>query len=510
MQVRAHRPLPVGFAGIVFGMRGPTTFNGVLFLPSKGQKGGVLADTAYLDLSGFRGGQPIVWRHVPVAPALKEGESSTGSAWHKLRLDVTGRFADVYLDGELKVSHEFPSARTAQGSLGLISGRGSAQYRNVRYLARTARDPGAKLERSVRMEAFEGEETSVGGSWLGKTPPFPKVTKWLQEERTSWGEAGPVPQLLVMWSIRQNDLIPINDWLAWLEEKHSGVGLRVVSVCSIEDQGRLESYLDRRPLPGAVALDGAEAELGDTFEAYSIGLFNLPRLILLDIDQKVVWEGDPGFRSGQRWSPGAPSFLDAPLAEIVEGRDLGRLSAWRKDWESIAVPALRDADFLKAKRVLEAATEFESNGDPDVFEARSRLEAVRTAIGSPGATTASFAREGAEPALMVLLGWGKSLGIEPKVRDYKALVKAAKGDALDEWEDTVKFLDLHKRRVKLNGEEAALEELRAGLAERSGAFPAMVLELLEGLSADEVADSLEEISDRVPELWLAREYFNWK
>ena len=32
--------------------------------------------------------------------------------------------------------------------------------------------------------------------------------------------------------------------------------------------------------------------------------FLLPRLLLLDIDEKVVWEGSPGFDAGQPWKPG--------------------------------------------------------------------------------------------------------------------------------------------------------------------------------------------------------------
>ncbi len=497
----------VGFSGIVFGLTGGSTFNALIYLPGKGASGG-LAGSGFLDLSGFRGGAPLVWRHVPVAAATKTGESVTDAEWKRLRLDVTGPFADVYIDGELVVVHEFPSARSASGGLGLIVGRGQARYRNVRYLARSPRDPGARLERAVKMEAYAGEEQSIGGSWLGKVPPFPKVQGWLAGERTSWKEVGPVPQLLVMWSQRQNDLIPINDWLAWLEEKYRDMGLAVVCIASVEDTQGVASYLERRPFPGVVGLDGAGVNLGDTFEAYGIGVFNLPRLILLDIDARVVWEGDPGLRAGSRWSPGGATFLDAPLEELVGRRNLRALSAWRSDWTQVALPAMHDGDFAKAKPILQAASRFEAKGDTDVFDAQTRLAALKSALASVDSTVASLEREGCEPALDVLLEWGKVLGIELDARTKKQLRSVTAGPGAVEWNGVREYLKGHLRRVKKDGAEGALAALRAELAQKRGRFASVLLGRLEGVGPEGV-DEVIAGAARIPETWLAREYFSW-
>ena len=48
-----------------------------------------------------------------------------------------------------------------------------------------------------------------------------------------------------------------------------------------------------------------------------------PELILLDVDGRVAWEGDPGFRVGETWQPGQPSYLDDPLDELVAAADQG-------------------------------------------------------------------------------------------------------------------------------------------------------------------------------------------
>ncbi|MBI4759018.1 MAG: hypothetical protein HY783_08500 [Chloroflexi bacterium] len=42
-----------------------------------------------------------------------------------------------------------------------------------------------------------------------------------------------------------------------------------------------------------------------TYDAYFLGAegFGLPRILLLDVDGSVVWEGDPGFKVGVGWDP---------------------------------------------------------------------------------------------------------------------------------------------------------------------------------------------------------------
>jgi hypothetical protein len=497
----------VGFAGIVFGMKSGTDFNALIYLPGKGQTGAV-AGSGFIDLASFYGGGSTrTWRHVPVVEKVEKGKSSD-DAWVKLRLDVTGSVADVYLNGELKVVHEFPSREVVAGSLGLITSQGEARYRNVRYLTRSPRDPGARLERDVKMQDFGSSEQSIGGSWLGKVPPFPKVQKWVQGERKSWQEVGPVPQLLAMFSIRQNDLIGINDWLSWLKEKYSDVGLEVVAVGSVEDTGGLERYLSRRPFPGAVALDGAKAELGDTFEDFAIGSFNLPRLILLDIDGRVVWEGDPGLSVGTRWSPGLATYLDGPLEDLVTARNLRALGEWRREWKDVALPALHDARMIDALPALRRALEFDARGDSDVFDAHNRVESLKSAVTSIESTIEFVAKDRCDAALEVLLAWAEYFETTLDKRELKRLKPSIRSKATQEWEALFAYLKSHSRRMKKSGDEAAKDELLTYLESLEGRLPALVLESLDGVAADEIPRALDDVK-RIPELWLAREYFRW-
>ena len=497
----------VGFGGLAFGMRGGGNFNALIYLPSKEAKGAV-SGSAFLDLATFSGGgAPRVWRHVPAIQESKIGES-TSEQWHKLRIEVTGTQCDVYLDGELKVLHEFASRDSVSGSLGLISGRGEARFRNVRYLARSPGDIGATLERAAKMAGFDNAEESIGGSWIGKKPPFPKVQKWIKGPRKSWDEAGTVPQLLVMWSIRQNDLIRIDSWLDNLQKRYSRVGIEIISVCSVEDEEALSAYLPRTKFPGSIALDDFGEEYGATFDDYAIGSFNLPRLILLDINHRVLWEGDPGFSAGRRWKPGSPSYLQAPLDDLIASRKLIELSAWRKEWLGVAIEALNVGDLSSALPILKASKDFKSKGDRDVFEAQSRLAAVKGALESIEATIDGLKRDGCEPAISILSEWGNLLDHDFDKREKRLIKLLPKSDGFKAWEDMLGFLKQHKRRVKKTGESEALASLREGLSSRAGRLPAMLLENLEGVAPENVAELLDEVEE-LPTLWLAREYFRW-
>src|SRR6185436_18945711 len=91
---------------------------------------------------------------------------------------------------------------------------------------------------------------------------------------------------------------------------------------------------------------------------YFIPRFQLPRVLLLDVDQRVAWEGDPGLERGAEWKAGDPSYLDAPLQELVARRHLRETKAWLKAWESggalpfsrgelaVALPLVKQAEAL--------------------------------------------------------------------------------------------------------------------------------------------------------------------
>ena len=109
---------------------------------------------------------------------------------------VTQNMRDRY--DEFVATHEFPSKEVVRGRFGLITGVGKSRFKNVRYLARAARDPGSLMERELRMRIAAPEGQSKNGSWLGQVPPFPKVASWASGSATSWEETNNIPTLFYL------------------------------------------------------------------------------------------------------------------------------------------------------------------------------------------------------------------------------------------------------------------------------------------------------------------------
>ena len=286
----------VAFAGFVFGQKDSTTFHGLLYMPGKTEAKEGTANPDYVDLmSSFGAGNPKIWRHVPVDPP-KQSSDTVSQTWRKVRLDVSGRLVDFYVDGELLATHEFGSRDVLRGQFGLITGRGECRFRDIRFLAREPGDQAARIERDLRMERMrEAGGGAVGGSYGGVVPPFVDVQEWVQGSRSSWDEYGAVPQLLVFMSTQQNALVPVDGWLMQLADEMSAIDLAITVVFSPNDQDAIEGFLEEHPLPGDVGIDARpDTGIGESFQTFFIDRFNLPRVLLLDLDQKVIWEGDPG------------------------------------------------------------------------------------------------------------------------------------------------------------------------------------------------------------------------
>ena len=353
----------VNFAGFVFGRKGTSSFHGMFLFPGRAEvKEGVI-DTGFIDLmSSYGSNATQTWRHIPVKMdrSVEEGMTTTGGGdWHTMRIDIAGRFVDMWFDGELLATHDFPSAEVLRGAFGLICGPGEMRFRDVRYLSRDPKDPASRIEREIRMEALAAAGGESGGStavdsFLGVEPPWPKVSRWAQGERASWDEVGPVPQLLVFFSREQNTLVPIDEWLVDLADRTSAYGLEIVAICSPNDDGDIDAYLGEHPLPGSVGVDNRDEGtfgIGDTFTKYAIDRWGMPRLILIDIDGRVVWEGDPGFVAGEPYDPDLDSFLADPLG--------------RARREAQAAPALRVEEEVVDRRRARARARRPGDGASD-------------------------------------------------------------------------------------------------------------------------------------------------
>jgi hypothetical protein len=501
----------VGFCGIVFGRKDANNFHALVFFPPKpeGALAAGVASSGFVDLSSFYGGTPKVWRHNPVEVELEEGRSTSGT-WHELRIDISGKLVDAWVDGQYMATQEFPSADVLRGSFGLILGPGKARFREVRFLSRHPRDPAAALERELRLEQVSAAEGgSVGGSWLGQVPPFPEIGRWVQGHRDAWADRGPVPQLLALWSIQQNDIVGIDAWLRDLAERYADVGLEVVAVTSPNDDDAIEAYLAEHPFPGSVAVDRREGMgIGDTNELYSTLKFNLPRLVLLDVDGTVVWEGDPGFSAAEPWKPGFESYLQTPLEELIERRKVRKLRPWIEEWNTRALPALARGDLETALPLLQAARGFERGLLVEVTEAQRRLDALEGALADIERTAEGLVAEQREPALGVLLEWADLLGAEVDRRARTRALRDARGGASKDWGRALK--QVSSRRAKVERDPALAGELIDALRALGGAFPSELARELEAAGDDPAALAAAlEGAETLPKRWLARSYFNW-
>lgn len=510
VDVQAERG-EVGFCGLVFGRKDTNNFHALIYFPPKPEgalKEG-LAASGFVDLATFYGSVPKVWRHTPVKMPEKVANETSAGTWHELRLDVSGRSVDAWVDGTFMATQEFPTADVLRGSFGLILGPGKARFRDVRFLARHPRDPVAALEREKRLEAIEDSGGSADGSWLGRLPPFPQVARWTQEPRESWADRGVVPQLLVLWSIQQNELVPIDAWLRDLAQRHAGSGLAIVAIASPNDEEALDLYLKEHAMPGSVGVDFREGfGIGATNEAYDTLRFNLPRVLLLDIDRKVVWEGDPGFSAAKPWDPSVESYVELPLGDLIARRKVLELKPWVESWNDTARPALAEGDLATALPILKEASRFEQGLVVEVDEAQARLAAVQNALKEFARTVQALAEEGRQPSLGVLLEWATALEMQIERTGRTAAAREGKAPGGVEWERAL--AQVKSRREKVLRDPVLLGELIAKLRAFAGTFPSELAAELEACAGDpEALARALESAPALPRRWLAREYFGW-
>ncbi len=497
------------FCGLAFGKKGGSNFHAIMLF------GGREADPAKkqverdpeVQISTIYGANASkMWVHIGIGKQR---------GWHKLRFDITGGLIDLWVDGQFTLRHDFESADVLRGSFGLVMGPGSAKFRNVRYLARNPRDPGAAIERAIKFEKLEKESGggAIGGSWKDKVPPFPQVKTWVQGNRAAWDERGPVPQLLVFWSMPQNDVIPIDAWLSDVAKRYSDVGLDVIEIAQFDsDPDALTAYLQKHPMPGSVGIDWKDpgrAGGGASFEVYSIARFKMPRVILLDVDGKVFWEGDPGIESSKGWKPGMDTFADDPIAELVKRRNLHDLGRWRRAWEATGAEALGRGDLKTAFPLLDKARELPAQKVEIVAVAQRWLRALESALASGEATAASLAQRGYEPAGKILLEWADIIGKPPESKAKAALARLASSPSAQDWQKAVKIVE----KANANAKKGSLFELARATATElrplQGKLPsdlaARLVRAADGRNEDAIKEILANV-EREPAVFLVYEF----
>jgi hypothetical protein len=366
-----------------------------------------------------------------------------------------------------------------------------------------------KLEKS----GGGGAAASAGGSYLNHVPPFPMVKAWVQEKRSTWQEKGPVPQLFVMWSIQQNDLVPIDKWLRDVAEKGAQYGLEILSVASPNDVDAIGAYLKVHKFPGAVAIDRREKPgIGDTFTAYSVQRFNLPRVILLDIDGKVVWEGDPGFKAGETYEAGSESFLDTPLAELVEKRKLKELTAWLSAWRETGAPALAKGDLAGSYELLKQSKEFTTGILPVVDDAQKKLASLENAFANLRETAASFVEDEAQPAFKHLLDYAPVMKKSIDKNTRFALQSTLDCKSTKDWATALTICERLKNHVKPADKTKIAQELMTKLPNLTGRFPRELASDLAPLVEQNDLAALQRLATDAPERpqqWVIHEYLRW-
>ena len=283
-------------AGLCFGVKS-TVFHGVFLLPDA------------LDVVTSRGGDWQVHGH-DAAPI--------GHDWHTLRIDVANKNVDVYLDGLYVRSLEFANSHVLRGGFGLICGTGEVAFRNVRVLARDPNDPAARVEREIALKGVMADASKrMDGSFLGSTPPPLKTREWVQGEKLDLKSAPSRPVMLVFWSPSQDQQVLTTGYLRHLLEISAGSDLETIVVCDWATEAQeVKDYLQAHPLPGVrVAID----ENGQTYDSFFVkaGHHGYPRILLIDREGNVQFEGSLGLPGGREWQEGDAVIVDLPLENLL-------------------------------------------------------------------------------------------------------------------------------------------------------------------------------------------------
>jgi hypothetical protein len=275
----------------------------------------------------------------------------------------------------------------------------------------------------------------------------------------------------------------------------------------------------KHPFAGAVGLDTrpkGKKTYGTTFEQFFIPRFNLPRVLLLDVDGRVAWEGEPGYGFAEAWAPGAKSLLDVPMEELVARRGLKLMKEWLVAWDEQGGAQLGAGDLAKVLPLLKQAESMRQALEPTVVAVRAQMLILRAALQGVEGTVAQIERQGGREALPVvptLFAWSELLGQPVPEETKKSLaqrVATAEGRELAQLYAQAKTV---KKAVQgKEGLEAArsfLSQVRRAPAPLSALYATLLEEALAIGKVDVVAELLEESERRVNEGWIAKELFGW-
>ena len=466
-----------------------------------------------LDVSTMSGGNWTVRDHqqVPLTPG-----------WHKLRIDVVTQSGpdaavDIHFDGQFLRSLEMPRD-SVRGAFGLITGTGGGTFRNIRILSRDPYDPAARIERELALkDRLQNPGSRAAGVFQGVQPPALETLggSWIQGSGLKLEEQRGKPLVLAFWTPHQDELIPTTDYYQYLVEEWEEFDLELVAiVTNTYRQDDVLAYLEDHPMPAVRVLYDRIFRI---YPSYNIGHggWELPRVLLVDVDGTVRWEGDLNLRMDEGWIEGESDYtpLDQALDQLVRKRQLREL---RKH-----APALEKAKELYRRQALREAlatlhplVSLEADFDPRVREAKDLRDAIE-AIGAKLPLLASESLQAGYPKLAYALltraieefpntstedlarSRRRKLQRDPAYRDahkaWRHLETAAKDAGNDrEQARVVEALDKAQAASECREVQEAVAALRAALAEGGSAELARAWPRLQ---PDPIAKAEEDAAD---------------
>lgn len=310
-----------------------------------------------------------------------------GEDWIKLRIDVVTTSdgqaeVDTYLDGRWLRTTRMPRD-SVRGSFGLITATGRADYQELRLLARDPHDPAARIERELALKRrSEDASLRVPGVFLGFEPPELAGCETLQGAPVLLRESLGAPVLLCFWTTYQDEVIPTSAYYATLAEEFADVGLKVVAVHSNDRRAdEIAAWLKEHPMPGVTLLRDTAHKI---FPAYNMvaGGWGMPRLLLIDVNGKVAWEGDPNLSKGAGWDPEDPitTPVDVAIDELCARRklfEIADLAAKLDEAEELLARQQYREALLRARPLANLGPE--ADYSPAVKRARDLVDRIEAA-----------------------------------------------------------------------------------------------------------------------------------
>jgi len=273
------------------------------------------------------------------------------------------------------------SRDAVRGSFGLFTTTGNGAYRHIRMLRRDAHDPAARIERQLTLEKrLSDPEARAPGVFQGLTPPNINQFEgdWIQGEAIDLKDRHGAITVIAFWTAHQDEIIPTSAYYSMLAEKYRKYGLKLICVCTNQPHTapQVLDWLTTHPLEDISLYYDTKYKIYPAFNIGNGGL-DIPRILVLDVDGKVYWEGDPNLPLKRGWDPESPVLtpLDTIIEELISDRKMREILKF-------STGLAKAEDFFEQNKwaaTLEAAmplAELDADYSPHVHKARLLIDKV--------------------------------------------------------------------------------------------------------------------------------------